>query len=118
MPPQLGEVLGAKRIDDCERKVQRLIEQVCDADIDSLASLLDKSLLRRRAGPDGADRYWMLETIREFAAVQLHEAGEESAAHGRHLDHYVAFAEAAELSSRQGVSSGTPRLRAKRMRSS
>ena len=48
-------------------------EQVCDAELDSLASLLDKSLLRRRTDPVGTDRYWMLETIREFAAERLTE---------------------------------------------
>ena len=42
-------------------------EEVCDADLDTLASLIDKSLVRRHADPGGADRYWMLETIREFA---------------------------------------------------
>jgi predicted ATPase/class 3 adenylate cyclase len=41
-------------------------EEVCEADVDALESLLDKSLLRRFD-----DRLWMLETIREFAAEQL-----------------------------------------------
>ena len=50
-------------------------EAVCDADLDTLASLLDKSLLRRRTGRLGEERYWMLETIREFAAERLEEAG-------------------------------------------
>jgi predicted ATPase len=50
-------------------------EQVAGADPDVLQSLLDKSLLRRR---DGAlePRFWMLATIREFAAEQLAAAGE------------------------------------------
>ena len=43
-------------------------EAICDADIDAIASLVDKSLLRRTG-----DRYWMLETIREFAAERLDE---------------------------------------------
>ena len=51
-------------------------EAVCDADLDTLASLLDKSLLRRRTGRLGEERYWMLETIREFAAERLEESGE------------------------------------------
>jgi non-specific serine/threonine protein kinase len=46
-------------------------EAVCEAELDSLESLVDKSLLRR-----SGDRYWMLETIREFAADQLEESGE------------------------------------------
>ena len=45
------------------------IEEVCGAELDSLASLVDKSLVRR----DG-DRYWMLETLREYGRDQLEEA--------------------------------------------
>ena len=48
-------------------------EEVCGADLDTLASLIDKSLVRRRADASGSDRYWMLETIREFAAARLDE---------------------------------------------
>ncbi len=46
-------------------------EDVCDADPDTLQSLLDKSLLLR-SGP----RYAMLETIRDYAGEQLDEAGD------------------------------------------
>jgi predicted ATPase len=46
-------------------------EEVCEADLDSLQSLVDKSLLRFTDG-----RYWMLETIRDFAAERLAESGE------------------------------------------
>jgi hypothetical protein len=42
------------------------VEEVCGADLETLASLLDKSLLRR-----DEDRYWMLETIREYGLEQL-----------------------------------------------
>ncbi len=38
-------------------------EEVCDADLDTLQSLVEKSLLRFTDG-----RYWMLETIREYAS--------------------------------------------------
>jgi tetratricopeptide (TPR) repeat protein len=41
-------------------------ENVCDADLDVLQSLVDKSLVRR-----SGDRFWMLETIREFAVERL-----------------------------------------------
>ncbi len=37
-------------------------EEVCDADLDTLQSLVEKSL-----APLYQERYWMLETIREFA---------------------------------------------------
>jgi predicted ATPase len=46
-------------------------EQVADADLDTLQSLVEKSLLRFTN-----ERYWMLETIREFAA-ELLEASTE-----------------------------------------
>ena len=60
-------------------------EEVCGADPDTLQSLLAKSLLRRRT--DGADqsRYWMLETIREYAAERLEECGEADELRDRHL---------------------------------
>jgi predicted ATPase/class 3 adenylate cyclase len=67
-------------------------EQVAGADPDVLQSLLDKSLLRRRDGTLGP-RFWMLETIREFAREQLTAAGEADDLKRRHLDHYAALAD-------------------------
>jgi predicted ATPase len=61
-------------------------EIVCDADLDTLASLLDKSLLRRRTGRLGEDRYWLLETIREFALERLRDAGLEDELRRRHAE--------------------------------
>jgi predicted ATPase/class 3 adenylate cyclase len=73
-------------------------EAVCEADLDTLASLLDKSLLRRRTGRLGEERYWMLETIREFAAERLEESGEADDVRRRHAHRVLAIAEAAHLS--------------------
>ena len=50
-------------------------EEVCDADLDTLQSLVEKSLLRF-----SNERYWMLETIREFARERLEQTGEASPA--------------------------------------
>ena len=58
-------------------------EEVCGATPDTLQSLIDKSLLRRRTGEFGP-RYWMLETIREYAAEHLGDAGELDAVAKRH----------------------------------
>jgi len=65
-------------------------EAVCDADVDTLQSLADKSLLRRRD-----DRFWMLETILEFAAERLTKREDEEATRDRHLDHFLALGERA-----------------------
>jgi predicted ATPase/class 3 adenylate cyclase len=53
---------------------------VVDADLDTLQSLFDKSLLRR--SEDG--RFFMLETIREYARERLEESGELEAVSREH----------------------------------
>jgi predicted ATPase len=66
-------------------------EDVCAADLETLSSLVDKSLVRR-----SEDRFWMLETIREFAAERLAESGEADALARRHIEYFLALVEAAE----------------------
>ena len=51
---------------------------------EGVASLADKSLLRQEAGPGGEPRFFMLETVREFALEQLAASGEEDAIRERH----------------------------------
>jgi len=65
-------------------------EAVAEADLDTLQSLVDKSLLHHRN-----DRFSMLETIREYAIERLEEGEEEKAIRDRHFDHFLAFAERA-----------------------
>ncbi len=65
-------------------------EQVVNAKLDGLQSLVDKSLLRHSEG-----RFWMLETIREYARELLEGGGEAYAVHRRHADYYLALAELA-----------------------
>jgi predicted ATPase len=67
-------------------------EDVCGAELDTLAALADKSLLRRTE--DG--RPFMLETIREYALEQLVESGDTEAASLRHAEHFLRVAEALE----------------------
>jgi predicted ATPase len=67
-------------------------EEVAEADLDTLQSLVDKSLLRH-----GMERYWMLETIREFADEELARTGEHDSISARHTDFFVALAERAAL---------------------
>jgi predicted ATPase/class 3 adenylate cyclase len=66
-------------------------EQVCAADLDVLESLVDKSLLRR-----SGDRFWMLETIREFALEQLEESGGAEDLRHRHSAYFLELAELAK----------------------
>jgi predicted ATPase/class 3 adenylate cyclase len=73
-------------------------EAVGAADLDVLGSLLDKSLLRRRAGRRGEERYWMLETIHEFAAEALEESRELADIRDRHAVRMLDIARAAHLS--------------------
>ncbi len=68
-------------------------EGVVGAELNTLESLLDKSLLRRTG-----ERYWMLETIGEYAGDRLREAGEEDEAARRHGAFFLALAESANLS--------------------
>ena len=76
-------------------------EAVCDAGVDSLQSLIDKSLVRRRQDQRGS-RYWMLETIREFAAEELERRGETEAIRLRHADFFASLLERADPYLRHG----------------
>jgi predicted ATPase len=57
-----------------------------------LGRLIDKSLVHVEEGPDER-RYRLLETVRQYAAERLEEAGERSAFERRHRDWYLALAE-------------------------
>jgi predicted ATPase/DNA-binding SARP family transcriptional activator len=59
-------------------------EEVCEADLDTLQSLVDKNLLRREG-----ERYVMLETILEYATEQLAQSGEGEEYERRHAQHYL-----------------------------
>ncbi len=72
-------------------------ELVADAELDNLASLLDKSLLRRRTGRLGEERYWMLETIREFALERLQESREAEQVLRGHAERMLAVARSSHL---------------------
>ena len=73
--------------------------EVCDVEIDTIASLLDKSLLRRREDADGRDRYWMLGTIRDFARERLLERPDiDVQVRRQHAEHILEIARQAHLS--------------------
>jgi predicted ATPase/class 3 adenylate cyclase len=66
-------------------------ERVADANLDTLQSLTDKSLLRHTD-----ERFWMLETIRDYAADQLEASVAAGELRSRHAEHFLTLAEGNE----------------------
>ncbi|MCE9520624.1 MAG: adenylate/guanylate cyclase domain-containing protein [Verrucomicrobia bacterium] len=78
------------------------IEGVCSGDgveqfevIDLLTQLVDKSLVYVEKTPELGARYFILESIWEYANEKLKEAGDVEAFRIRHLDYYLRFTEEA-----------------------
>lgn len=77
-------------------------EAVCDPEglgldaVDGLASLVDKSLVRRAETSEGEARFSMLETIREFGQEQLRAGGDLDVIRRRHAEHFLGLAVEAE----------------------
>jgi predicted ATPase len=67
-------------------------EGVAEADLDNLQSLVDKSLLRHTD-----ERFWMLETIREYAGERLEVSGEDQELGRRHAEFFLELAKSAHL---------------------
>ena len=68
-------------------------EQITGADLDTLQSLVEKSLVRVR--PESG-RFWMLETIRQFAAERLETSSEADDLRRRRSATFLALAQDAE----------------------
>ncbi len=68
-------------------------EAVCEAPLDLVEALVERSLVRRWA----SGRLGMLETIREFAFERLAESDELDAVARAHIDYYLSLAEKAEV---------------------
>ena len=67
-------------------------EAICEAGVGTLESLVDKSLVLVRE----ENRFWMLETIREYAVGLLAESGEGDELRRRHAHHFLDLAESVE----------------------
>ena len=74
-------------------------EAVADAEIGTLQSLVEKSLLRHTG-----ERFWLLETIREYARERLTASGEEADLRRRHAFFALDFAEAVYLGDHDAIS--------------
>jgi predicted ATPase/class 3 adenylate cyclase len=78
-------------------------EAICDPDgelgvdvLDTMASLLDKSLIRQQESRVGEPRFLMLATIREYALERLDADHDREAIRERHSQHFGQLAEDAE----------------------
>jgi predicted ATPase/class 3 adenylate cyclase len=93
---RLGIFVGGGRLDAAEA--------VCGAEatLDALESLVEKSLLRQRADSDGEPRFWMLETIREFALERLESSSEAESLRQSHAGWFAELAECLDIESRTG----------------
>ena len=88
-------------------------EDVANAELETLQSLVEKSLVRRTE-----ERFWMLETIREYAAERLAESGESDVVRRRHAECFAGLLErveerlAAAPFTRDDIVTNLPNLRA------
>ena len=73
-------------------------ESVCDNPkiLDLLAHLVDKSLVTVDFEHGGQPRYYLLETIRQYAHEKLIESGKNHQTRDRHLDYFLRLAQKAE----------------------
>ncbi|HUG29693.1 MAG TPA: tetratricopeptide repeat protein [Candidatus Limnocylindria bacterium] len=76
-------------------------ETICAGDLgidvlDGLASLVDKSLVRRETARDDDVRFDLLQTIQEYARERLEDSGEADRVRRLHAEHFRDLAEAAE----------------------
>jgi predicted ATPase/DNA-binding CsgD family transcriptional regulator len=77
------------------------IEAICGPDLsfdplDGLESLLNKNLLYQEEGPGDQLRFFMLETIHEYAWERLVNSGEEQITKDRHLEYFLSLVEEME----------------------
>jgi len=64
-----------------------------DEVLELLGRLVDQSLVIAELQPDGAMRYRLLETVRQYAARRLAEAGDAGRVHGRHATFFLGLVE-------------------------
>jgi predicted ATPase len=82
---------------------QAVLGPTTDMDVFAgLASLVDKNLIVSVTGPTVEPRFAMLETIRAFAAEQLHASGAAAALQTAHAQHFLALAEWADAAIETG----------------
>jgi len=92
---QLSPFAGGCTLDAAETILSKREERTIDI-LETLASLLDKSLIQQVEQAGGEPRFMMLETIREYALDCLRVQGEMAQAQHDIAMYYLAFVEKAE----------------------
>ena len=92
---RLGVFVGGFSLESAEQVVGGMGEPQMDP-LEGVAALTDQSLLKQVHTQDGEPRFFMLETIREFALEELASSGELEEAARRHAAFFLALAEEAE----------------------
>ena len=83
---RLSPFVGGVRLD--------IAEQLWGYDgVEGVASLAEKSLLRRREDADGESRFWLLELIRQYASEIAELDGVAAVAADEHARHYYVLTE-------------------------
>jgi predicted ATPase/class 3 adenylate cyclase/DNA-binding XRE family transcriptional regulator len=80
-------------------QVSEAVGELADDVLETLLSLVDKSLLRQaewEEGREGEPRFWMLQVLREFGLECLTSAEELDTTHAAHALYFLARAEEAE----------------------
>jgi non-specific serine/threonine protein kinase len=96
--PRLAVFAGGWDLEAAEAAAGESDESGADgggAVLDGLARLVDKSLVIAETPADGAARYRLLETVREYALERLETGGEAERVRRRHAAHYLALAQRA-----------------------
>src|SRR5215218_9786244 len=84
------------------------VEEMCDGDLDTVAALVDSSLLR----PIGDDRFLMLDTIQEYARGRLAVLQDAGELRRRHATFFSVIAEEAYDRRREAEAEASERLEA------
>ncbi len=90
----LSIFVGGYTLEAAETLFSRREQQTIDI-INTLTSLLDKSLIQQGGQEDEEPRFVQLETVREYGLDLLHKQGELEPAHSAHAMYYLAFVERA-----------------------
>ena len=92
--PRLGVFAGGFDLAAAEAVIARG-PNAPDA-LESVAGLVDQSLIRRQEGARDESRFAMLETIREYAVERLAAVGELDGLRRRHAEYFLSVAESLE----------------------